>query len=106
MIRFARTARLRPEKEAFWIEIHENTWPELLEILKRYHVQNYSIFLHDGCLFSYFEYTGDNLEKDLAEASTLETVQKWDKVSGECFEYKNPGDSSPWSVMKSVFFLE
>jgi L-rhamnose mutarotase len=58
--RFASVIRLRPEHESEYRDLHANAWPGVLSALKRAHVQNYSIFLRDGLLFSYLEYTGDD----------------------------------------------
>jgi len=58
MQRFGSVVRLRPEKAAEYLALHADVWPGVLAALRRAHVSNYSIFLPDGLLFSYLEYTG------------------------------------------------
>ena len=68
--RFGSMIGLRPEKKEEYIRLHADAWPEILAILKKCHFQNYSIYLGeiDGklYLFSYFEYTGEDIAKDVA----------------------------------------
>jgi len=61
MQRFASTLRLRPESEAMYKEYHRSVWPDVLRTITECNIRNYSIFLRDGILFSYFEYAGDDL---------------------------------------------
>jgi hypothetical protein len=57
---------LRPEAEDEYRELHAATWPAVKAQIKRSNITNYSIFLHGGLLFGYFEYVGDDLEADMA----------------------------------------
>ena len=58
--RIATVIRLRPEHEVEYRRLHANVWPGVLATLRRVGVRNYSIFLRDGLLFSYLEYSGDD----------------------------------------------
>lgn len=64
MQRFAAVIRLRPEKESEYRALHAAAWPDVLAALKRADTGNYSIFLRDGLLFSYLEYTGTDYAAD------------------------------------------
>jgi L-rhamnose mutarotase len=66
--RVASVIRLRPEKEAEYRGLHAHAWPGVLGTLRAAHVTNYSIFLRDGLLFSYLEYTGDDYDADMARS--------------------------------------
>ncbi len=63
--------------------LHENTWPSVLKMLDKANVNNYSIYLGDAedqdryYLFSYFEYTGDEYEKDMARIGKDLDTRKW-----------------------------
>lgn len=63
--------------------LHADTWPAVLKVLRESNVTNYSIYLGDVedderyYLFSYFEYTGDDYEKDMAEIGKAEAMRKW-----------------------------
>jgi L-rhamnose mutarotase len=50
------TIRLKPGKEQDYRRYHAAVWPEVLEMIRECHIQNYSIYLKDGMLFSYFEH--------------------------------------------------
>jgi L-rhamnose mutarotase len=57
--RIGSVIRLRPEREAEYRRLHAAVWPSVLGTLRTAHITNYSIFLRDGLLFSYLEYTGE-----------------------------------------------
>ena len=56
-------------------------------------------------LFSYFEYTGSNMDEDMAKMAANETVQKWWGLCKPCLESVIPleGDEV-WAGMTSIFF--
>lgn len=73
---------VKPEHLEEYKRLHADVWPEVIAIIKRANVQNYSIFLRKlndtgYFLFSYFEYTGDNYQKDMASISAEPVTQKW-----------------------------
>src|SRR5487761_1195922 len=82
--RFASVIQLRPEHESEYRDLHANAWPDVLSALKRAHVQNYSIFLRDGLLFSYLEYTGDDYAADMAAVAADEATQRWWQLTDPC----------------------
>jgi len=63
--------------------LHAAVWPGVLKKIADCHIQNYSIYLaevkpNEFYLFSYFEYTGDDLAKEIDEKmKTDETTKKW-----------------------------
>lgn len=85
--RFGHVAAIRPESIVKYKKLHASVWPEVLVVLDKYHVSNYSIYLtelEDGkpYLFGYFEYTGRDFDDDMAEMMKNPTVQKWESVAG------------------------
>ena len=56
----------------------------MLAALRRAHVSNYSIFLRDGLLFSYLEYTGTNYEADMASVAADPETQRWWLLTDPC----------------------
>lgn len=87
--RFAAVIELKPEKEQHYRELHANVWPEVHAALKRANISNYSIHLAaiEGrrYLFSYFEYTGNDPEKDFAGLAKDPTVRdKWWPLTEAC----------------------
>lgn len=52
MRRFGQVIKVRPEKLAYYKELHANPWPGVNRMVKECNIQNFSIFYKDGYLFS------------------------------------------------------
>jgi L-rhamnose mutarotase len=107
MQRFASVIRLRPEKEAEYRALHAQPWPGVLAALSRANIRNYSIFLRDGLLFSYLEYTGDDHEADMASIAEDPETQRWWQLTDPCQQRVDsaaPGEW--WAPMPEVFHLD
>jgi L-rhamnose mutarotase len=105
--RVASVIRLRPEHEAEYRKLHADTWPGVLDALRAAHVRNYSIFLRDGLLFSYLEYTGDDYEADLARVAQDETTQRWWQLTDPCQQpLDTAADGEWWAPAEEVFHLD
>lgn len=59
-------------------------------------LRNYSIFHHDGLLFSYFEYIGDDFESDMAKMAADATTQKWWAALRPSLETWGPREEGVW----------
>ena len=46
-------------------------------MIRQCHIRNFSIYLKDGWLFSYFEYVGQNYAADMAKMAADPTTQGW-----------------------------
>lgn len=107
MQRVAQLIRVKPSKLEEYRALHADAWPEVLDRLRASHITNYSIFHHDGLLFSYFEYSGDDLAADQADIAADPVTQEWWKLTDPCQE---PLPSAPpgqwWSPMEQVFLME
>ncbi|MFI9037590.1 L-rhamnose mutarotase [Streptomyces sp. NPDC053726] len=86
--RYASVIRLRGELEAEYRALHAAAWPEVLATLKRAHIGNYSIFLRDGLLFSYLEYTGEDYAADTALIAECPVTRDWWARTDPC---QHPG---------------
>lgn len=107
MRRIASVIRLRPEKEAEYRALHAEAWPGVLDTLRGAHVTNYSIFLRDGLLFSYMEYTGEDYEKDMAAVAADETTQQWWRLTDPCQQPVDTAtDGEWWAPADEVFHLD
>jgi len=103
---------LKPEKIAYYKELHAATWPKVLKMIEQCHIRNYSIFLREiepgkHYLFSYFEYTGDDYEADMARMAADPTTQRWWAETIPC-QYPVPthGPEEWWSRMEEVFHTD
>ena len=67
MKRFGQVIGVRPEHFESYKKYHAAVWPEILGMIKKCNMQNYSIYHKDGMLFAYFEYTGTDFAADMAK---------------------------------------
>jgi L-rhamnose mutarotase len=107
MKRVAGVIRLRPDKEAQYRELHAAAWPSVLATLRKANITNYSIFLRDGLLFSYLEYTGDDYAADTARIAADPETQRWWQLTDPC---QQPLDSVVegewWAPAEEVFHAD
>ena len=79
----------------------------MLDTLRAAHISNYSIFLRDGLLFSYLEYTGDDYGADAARIAGDETTRRWWAETDPC---QQPLDSAApgqwWAPAEEVFHCD
>ncbi len=70
--------RLKEGSEEPYLALHRFVFPTVLERIARSNIGNYSIFLHNNLLFSFYDYSGDNFEEDMnALAADPETRNWW-----------------------------
>ena len=104
MTRHASVIRLRSEKEAEYRDLHRAVWPEVLAQIERSNIRNYSIFLHDGLLIAYFEYVGDNFERDMKLMAQDPRTQEWWKLTDPC---QLPlTENEKWTPIEEVFHCD
>jgi len=90
-------------------ELHAAVWPEVLDMIKQCHMQNFSIYLRrlpDGkhYLFGYFEYTGSDFKADMAKMAADPMTQKWWGECGPCqIPLEDRGEGEWWAMMEEVF---
>jgi len=107
LIRFGQIAKLKPEKKAEYIKLHENAWPEVIKTLKECNFQNYSIFNFELFCFAYFEYTGNDLEADMKKMAADSATQRWWTHTKPCFErFEFSGDDEYYVNMDEIFRLD
>lgn len=105
--RFGTVIRLRPAREAEYRQLHDAVWPAVVDALKAIHVRNYSIFLRDGLLFSYLEYTGDDWSADAAVMASDPETQRWWAFTDPCQQpVDTAADGEWWAPMVEVFHLD
>ncbi|MFF2433337.1 L-rhamnose mutarotase [Streptomyces sp. NPDC058107] len=107
MQRFAAVIRLRPEKESAYRELHAAAWPGVLAALKRANIGNYSIFLRDGLLFSYLEYTGTDYAADTAAIAADPVSRDWWAVTDPCRQpLGSVAEGQWWAPAEEIFHLD
>lgn len=105
--RIATIIRLRPEHEVEYRRLHANVWPGVVATLRRVGVRNYSIFLRDGLLFSYLEYTGDDWSAAQAEIAADPDTQRWWLLTDPMQEpLPTAAEGEWWAPIQEVFHLD
>ena len=105
--RYASTVDILPENEDEYRNLHTSLSPGILENIQRANISNYSIFMHESRVYSYFEYAGDDFEKDM-ERMTIETETCTWLDACKTLQYKIPTgkNSDWWSEMREVFHTD
>ena len=107
MKRYGMIIGINPEKIEEYKKLHANVWPDVLKMITECNIRNYSIYLKDNALFSYFEYVGEDFDGDMAKMAADPTTQKWGDVCKPC---QNPiesrADGEWWANMEEVFHHE
>jgi L-rhamnose mutarotase len=107
MKRYGMVIRLRPEHEDAYRKAHAAVPPAMLRTIRDCNIRNYSIYLHNSVLFSYFEYIGTDFSVDMAKMAADPATQQWWAVVGpmqEPYPDRNPGDW--WAAMDEVFHVD
>jgi L-rhamnose mutarotase len=112
MKRYGNVIGLRAEKIEEYKKLHAAVWPDVLKMIKKCHIRNYSIYvreLGDGqhYLFSYFEYTGSDFAADMAKMAADPTTQRWWSVCKPCQQpLGNRARDEWWAAMEEVFHAD
>jgi L-rhamnose mutarotase len=111
MKRYGSGIGVRKEKLAKYKKLHAAVWPDVLKMIKKCNIRNYSIYLRqmpDGkyYLFSYFEYIGRNFKADAKKMAADKTTQEWWAECMPCQEpLKNRKKGEWWADMQEVFHI-
>jgi L-rhamnose mutarotase len=98
---------VKPDKVAAYEALHADNNPGVRDLLNKYHMQNFSIFIKkfpNGKYyeFGYYEYTGNNYEKDMAdlakESRNIEWLEKTDPM-----QIPLEGENG-WAIMQKVYY--
>ena len=109
--RYTSVIGLSPEKETYYRELHADVWPSILEQIKQANLQNFSIHITEiegkKYLFSYYEYTGEDYEKDMSDMAKDPEMQRWWKETSSCqIPLPSSHPEEPWKPMEMLFFQE
>ncbi len=104
MERHGSVIQVRPDRLEEYKAYHANVWPEILDMIRKCNIRNYSIFHKDGYLFSYFEYYGDDYEADMARmAADPKTQEWWDIMMPIQQPLDTRAEGEWWAEMEEVF---
>ena len=103
---------LKPEKMEEYKKLHAEAWPEILELIEQSHIRNYSIYLGEPeegkfYLFAYFEYAGQDLEKDMEAMAEHEIMQQWWELTDACqIPCPTRREGEFWMKLEEVFYTD
>ena len=107
MKRYGSVLKVRSEKFEEYKKLHAAVWPDVLAMITKCNIRNYSIYHKDGYLFSYFEYVGNDFDGDMAKMAADATIQKWWDLCKPCqqpLETRQEGEW--WANMEEVFHCD
>ena len=105
--RYGSIIRVKPEMLEEYKTLHAAVWPAVLSRISESGIRNYSIFYKDGWLFSYFEYTGHNFERDMQLMAQEEVTQQWWALCKPCqLPLETRRHDEWWATMEEVFHTD
>ena len=95
--------RVKPERFEEYKEYHAEVWPEVLDMIKKCNIKNYSIYHKDGYLFGYFEYTGTDFNADMEKMDFQQDLEENFEIElDESGEVASPEVPAPASSPEPV----
>jgi len=97
---------IRSDQISAYESLHAASNPGVRDLLDKYHMHNFSIFIHrldDGkyYLFGYYEYTGSDYDGDMAKLAREPRNQKWLSTT-DPLQIPLEGEKS-WAKMQEVY---
>tara|TARA_B100000686_G_scaffold177078_1_gene184059 strand:- start:4268 stop:4573 length:306 start_codon:yes stop_codon:yes gene_type:complete len=99
--------KIKEEHKEEYKKHHQNVWPEMLDLITKRGVKNYSIFMTpEGLLFGYYEIP-DNFKKESLSAKDEEINTKWQNFMAPYFENIGGKHSEKRSIiLEEVFHID
>ena len=105
--RYGAVSTLKPESKQKYIDLHANAWPKVNEMIKECGLKNYSIYSRGDYLFTYFEYEGEDFDKDMEKMAADPATQKWwDVVKPLMQPLEDRAEGEFWSDMEEIYHLD
>ncbi|MBS3770858.1 MAG: L-rhamnose mutarotase [Bacteroidales bacterium] len=106
--RIGQVVKLKKEYLDEYKRLHADTTPGVRDLLRKYHIRNFNIFLvqladGDYYEFAYYEYWGDNYEKDMGKLDNEPRNQNWLRRTDPMQEGITE-DQKGWKVMERIYF--
>ena len=95
--------KVRPEFEERYLILHRHVFPEVLDRIRKSNIRNYSIFLLNGILFSYYEYVGKNYDADMKAIGDTVTKEWWKLTDPMQEPLRTRKSGEWWATMEPVF---
>ena len=107
MKRYGSVIHVKPEAIAAYKRYHAAVWPDILEMIRKCNIRNYSIYLKDDLLFGYFEYHGTDYPADMAKMAADPRTQEWWAVMMPMQQpLPTRKEAEWWAEMEEVFHTD
>ena len=105
MERYAWKATIKRGKEKEYIKRHNEIWPEMVKVLKKAGICNYSIWLDNQVVFGYYE-CKKGIEYAVKIQNSSPVVEKWNEFMKDVMimEFDSKKESQP--KLNQVFYLK
>ena len=77
--------KLKPGTKDEYIKRHNEIWPELVEVIRRYGFKNQTIFINDNLLIAYIECTG-NIKEQSEQYAKEEISIAWQEYFNDVID--------------------
>lgn len=104
MKRIASKFRLKTGMQEEYKKRHDLIWPEMLELMKKSGIRNYSIWNEGNDLFGYFEV--EDYEKCCKIVSESDIKKKWDEYMKDIIEFDTDPQTGKTREMRMMFLYE
>jgi L-rhamnose mutarotase len=97
---------IKPDRIAAYEALHAASNPGVRDLLNKYHMHNFSIYIHKlddshYYLFAYYEYTGNDYKADMEAMAKEPRNIEWLSVT-DAMQIPLPGERS-WAKMQEVY---
>jgi L-rhamnose mutarotase len=109
MQRMGMVIGIAADKVAQYKALHAAVWPQVLQVLARANVRNYTIFLREpeNLLFGYWEYCGEDYDADMRIIAADPETQRWWRCCGPCqLPLASRAEGEHWAMMAPVFHMD
>jgi L-rhamnose mutarotase len=107
MQRYGMVLKVKPDKIEEYKKYHAKIWSGVEKMITECNIRNYSIYLKDDYLFSYFEYIGEDFKADMDRIAADPTTQEWwDLMMPMQDPLPTRKEGEWWAEMEEVFHQE
>ena len=105
MKRYGMVIKVKPERLQEYKRLHADSAPGVRDLLNKYHIHNFSIFLirigSEHYEFAYYEYTGDDHKGDTAKLAAEPRNKEWLAI---CDPMQIPLEGyKSWANMEKIY---
>lgn len=107
MKRYGQIIRVKPDKLDEYKRLHANPPKEVNKMIRECNIQNYSIYHYGKFLFAYFEYVGEDFQKDMQKMAQDEATKLWWSKTDPCqMRVEGASEDVWWLDMEEVYHLD